>query len=108
MGDTAEEVAARLGIGRAECDEFAARSHEHAIAAIDEGRFESEIVPVPVGDGAVSVDEPPRRGTDVAKLAKLRPVFRPDGIVTAGSSSSLADGPPRCWSPAARRSAAMA
>ena len=92
MGDTAEEVAARLGIGRAECDEFAARSHERALAAIDEGRFETEIVPVPVRTAWCPSTNPPRRGTDVAKLAKLLPVFRAGGIVTAGSSSSLADG----------------
>ncbi|NEE01247.1 thiolase family protein [Phytoactinopolyspora halotolerans] len=92
MGETAEEVAALDGIGRAECDEFALRSHQRAVAATDAGRFESEMVPVPVKDGAVSVDEGPRRDTTAEKLARLRPVFRDGGIVTAGSSSSLADG----------------
>lgn len=92
MGETAEEVAVLDGISRAECDAFAARSHERAIAAIDAGRFEPEIVPVPVKDGQVSVDEGPRRGTNQDKLAGLRPVFRSGGIVTAGSSSPLSDG----------------
>jgi 3-oxoadipyl-CoA thiolase len=92
MGETAEEVALLDGLTRQECDEFALRSHERALAAIDAGRFEREIVPVPVKDGEFTVDEGPRRGTTLEKLAKLRPVFRKDGIVTAGSSSSLSDG----------------
>ncbi|WP_129664937.1 thiolase family protein [Phytoactinopolyspora endophytica] len=92
MGETAEEVAELDGIGRAECDEFALRSHQRAIAATDSGRFLAEIVPVPVRGGEVSADEGPRRDTTLEKLAGLRPVFRDGGIVTAGSSSSLADG----------------
>jgi acetyl-CoA acetyltransferase family protein len=92
MGETAEEVAALDGIGRAESDEFALRSHQRAIAAIDAGRFDAEIVPVPLKDGAFTVDEGPRRSTTLDKLAALRPAFRADGIVTAGSSSPLSDG----------------
>ncbi|MGX7731765.1 thiolase family protein [Rhodococcus sp. 2H158] len=92
MGETAEEVAALHGITREESDAFAVRSHRRALAAIDAGRFEKEIVPVPVRDGVVDVDEGPRRGTDEEKLARLKPVFRAGGIVTAGSSSSLSDG----------------
>ncbi|MCR6483668.1 thiolase family protein [Amycolatopsis sp. OK19-0408] len=92
MGETAEEVALLDGLTREECDEFALRSHERAIAAIDAGRFEREIVPVPVRDGEFAVDEGPRRGTTLEKLAKLRPAFRRNGIVTAGSSSPLSDG----------------
>jgi acetyl-CoA acetyltransferase family protein len=92
MGETAEEVAALDGIGRAESDEFALRSHQRAIAAIDAGRFDAEIVPVPIKDGAFTVDEGPRRSTTLDKLATLRPAFRADGIVTAGSSSPLSDG----------------
>ena len=92
MGETAEEVAALDGITREECDEFALRSHTRAIAAQDAGRFEKEIVPVPVGETVVSVDEGPRRQTTLEKLARLRPAFRPGGIVTAGSSSPLSDG----------------
>ncbi|MFD5807429.1 thiolase family protein [Rhodococcus aetherivorans] len=92
MGETAEEVAALHGITREASDTFAVRSHRRALAAIDAGRFEKEIVPVPVRDGVVDVDEGPRRGTDEEKLARLKPVFRAGGIVTAGSSSSLSDG----------------
>ena len=92
MGETAEEVATLIGITRAESDAFAVRSQQRAIAAIDAGRFEKEIVPVPVGDDVVTLDEGPRRGSDEAKLARLRPAFRKDGIVTAASSSFLTDG----------------
>ncbi|SNY48861.1 thiolase family protein [Paractinoplanes atraurantiacus] len=88
MGETAEEVAALDGITRAESDAFALRSHERAIAAIDAGRFDGEIVPV----GDVRADEIPRRGSTLEKLGKLRPVFRGDGVVTAASSSPLSDG----------------
>ncbi|PBC57469.1 thiolase family protein [Rhodococcus sp. ACPA1] len=92
MGETAEEVAALEGITRAESDAFALRSQERAIAAVDAGRFEREIVAVPVRDGELIADETPRRGTTLEKLGSLKPVFRKDGIVTAGSSSSLSDG----------------
>lgn len=92
MGETAEEVAASEGISRAESDAFALRSQERAIAAVDAGHFRDEIVPVPVRGGELTEDETPRRGTTLEKLGRLRPVFRPDGIVTAGSSSPLSDG----------------
>ena len=92
MGETAEEVAALDGITRADSDAFALRSHQRALAAIDAGRFTAEIVPVPVKDGEFAVDEGPRRSTTADKLAALRPVFRKEGIVTAGSSSPLSDG----------------
>lgn len=92
MGETAEEVAALDGITREDSDAFALRSHTRALAAIDAGRFEREIVPVPVKDGTVMVDEGPRRATTLEKLGQLRTVFRKNGIVTAGSSSPLSDG----------------
>ncbi|HEY8373574.1 MAG TPA: thiolase family protein [Pseudonocardiaceae bacterium] len=92
MGETAEEVAVLDGITREESDAFALRSHQRAIAAIDAGKFDQEIVPVPVKDGEVRVDEGPRRTTTLEKLGALRPVFRRNGIVTAGSSSPLSDG----------------
>lgn len=92
MGETAEEVATLDGITRADSDAFALRSHQRAIAAIDAGHFTGEIVPVPVRDGEFAVDEGPRRSTTAEKLAALKPVFRSDGIVTAGSSSPLSDG----------------
>lgn len=88
MGETAEEVAALDGITREDSDAFALQSHQRAIDAIKNGRFESEIVPV----GEFRVDEGPRADTTMERLAKLKTIFRPDGIVTAGSSSPLSDG----------------
>ncbi|MFH1351389.1 MAG: thiolase family protein [Pseudomonadota bacterium] len=92
----AETAAKKEDISREEADRWALRSHERAIAAIDSGKFETEIVPVPVPQskgGALSfdTDETPRRDTTLEKLAKLRPVY-PDGVCTAGNSSSENDG----------------
>jgi 3-oxoadipyl-CoA thiolase len=96
MGETAENVAERYGIGRSEQDEFALRSHQRAVAARDEGRFADEIVPVSAPqNGAVELvehDEGPRAESSLEKLAKLRPAFREDGTVTAGNASTLNDG----------------
>ncbi|MFI7483383.1 thiolase family protein [Kocuria sp. M1R5S2] len=97
MPETAEEVAAVDGISREDADAFAVASHEKALAAIEAGRFAEEIVPVTVkgrkgAETVVDTDEGPRPGTTVEVLAKLRPVVRTDGIVTAGNSSSLNDG----------------
>ncbi|MEU2941103.1 acetyl-CoA C-acyltransferase [Nocardiopsis alba] len=97
MGETAEEVATLEGLTREECDAFALRSHERALAAAAAGRFDGEIVPVTVHGrkGAtheVTADEGPRAGSTMEGLARLRPVFRQGGIVTAGNSSSLSDG----------------
>ncbi|GID92263.1 thiolase family protein [Amorphoplanes digitatis] len=92
MGETAEEVASLDGITRADSDAFALRSHERAVAAIDAGRFDAEIVGVPVKDGRFTTDEIPRRGGSLDKLGTLRPVFRAGGVVTAASSSPLSDG----------------
>ena len=80
------------GITRVESDTFALQSHQRAIAAIEAGRFHDEIVPVDTANGPVSVDEGPRAGTSMEKLAALKTIFRSDGIVTAGSSSPLTDG----------------
>ncbi|MER5178285.1 thiolase family protein [Streptomyces sp. NPDC002896] len=96
MGETAEEVATLDGITRAESDAFALRSHQRAVAAQEAGRFDREIVPVPVPvageDGEVTRDEGPRPSTTLEKLGGLRTIFRKDGIVTAGSASPLSDG----------------
>lgn len=92
MPETAEEVARVDGITREEADEFALRSQQRAIAAIDEGRFEAEIVAVPTRGGEVTVDEQPRRDTSLERLAALRPVVGGGSVVTAGNSSSLNDG----------------
>ncbi|MDH2429128.1 thiolase family protein [Sphaerisporangium sp. TRM90804] len=92
MGETAEEVAALDGIGREESDAFALRSHRRAVAAVDAGRFDAEIVPVETPGGTVGHDEGPRRDSSMERLARLRPAFREGGVVTAGSSSPLSDG----------------
>jgi acetyl-CoA C-acetyltransferase len=97
MGMTAENLADKYGITREEQDEFAYSSHVRAVAAIDAGRFKDEIVPVSVRVGKgetalVDTDEGPRRDTSVEKMAKLKPVFKAGGTVTAGNSSSRNDG----------------
>ena len=93
MGETAEEVAARHGIGRERQDEFALRSHQKAAAARDAGRFKDELVEVHTPLGAVvDTDEGIRSDTSLEKLGALKPVFRKGGSVTAGNSSPLNDG----------------
>ncbi|MGI5452716.1 thiolase family protein [Streptomyces sp. CA-249302] len=93
MGETAEEVAALDGIGRAESDAFALRSHQRAVAAQEAGHFDREIVPVAVKGGeVVTRDEGPRPSTTLEKLGSLRTIFRANGVVTAGSASPLSDG----------------
>ncbi|MBL4844130.1 MAG: thiolase family protein [Planctomycetes bacterium] len=92
QGISAELMAERWSLTRADLDTFSAESHAKAIAAQDAGRFEGEIVPVTVGGKEISVDEGPRRDTSAAKIGGLRPAFKPDGIVTAGSSSQITDG----------------
>ena len=96
MGITAENVAEKWGITRGELDEFAAISQQKAAAAVAEGRFTDEIVPVVIkgrkGDTVVDTDEGPRPGTMAEILSKLKPAFKPDGVVTAGNSSGINDG----------------
>lgn len=92
MPETAEEVARVDGITREEADEFALRSQQRAVAAIDAGRFDDEIVAVPTKAGEVTVDEGPRRDTTMDALARLRPVVTGGSVVTAGNASSLNDG----------------
>ena len=91
----AEAAAKDEGISREEADQWALRSHQRAIAAIDAGKFKDEILPVSVpvkgGEESIDTDETPRRDTSMEKLAKLRPVYA-DGICTAGNSSSENDG----------------
>jgi acetyl-CoA acetyltransferase family protein len=96
QGISAEVIAEEWGLSREELDAYSYESHRRAIAAIDEGRFEREIVPVEVSNphtGVLfAVDETPRRDTSPAKLAALPPAFKADGVVTAGSSSQICDG----------------
>jgi acetyl-CoA acyltransferase len=96
QGISAEVIAEEWGLTREQLDAYSLESHRRAISAIDDGRFESEIVPVEVGGtGAAvlfAVDETPRRDTSAEKLAELTPAFKADGVVTAGSSSQICDG----------------
>jgi acetyl-CoA C-acetyltransferase len=93
MGQTAENVASLLGISRRRQDEWAVRSQNRAVAAVDRGHFEAEITPITRADGVrVSADDGPRRGTTYEAVAALNPVFRESGSVTAGNSCPLNDG----------------
>jgi acetyl-CoA acetyltransferase family protein len=96
MGETAENVAERCQVSREAQDAFAAESQRRAGVAMATGRFDREIVPVPIqvksGTEYVAVDEHPRPGTSPADLARLKPVFREGGSVTAGNSSGINDG----------------
>jgi len=97
MGMTGEAVAEKFGATRQEQDEYALSSHQKAIQAIEKGYFKDEILPVEIpqkkGDPVIfAVDEGPRKDTALEKLAKLKPVFKKDGTVTAGNASSLNDG----------------
>ncbi|MFJ2775739.1 MULTISPECIES: thiolase family protein [unclassified Kitasatospora] len=93
MGETAEEVAVRHGIGRERQDAFALRSHQRAAAARKDGHFDAELIPVERPDGVtVHQDEGIREDTSLEKLARLKPAFRPGGTVTAGNASPMNDG----------------
>jgi acetyl-CoA C-acetyltransferase len=93
MGQTAENVAAMRGISRAEQDEFGVRSQNLAEKALADGFWQRDITPVELPDGStVSADDGPRAGTTLEKVSTLKPVFRPDGTVTAGNCCPLNDG----------------
>jgi acetyl-CoA acyltransferase len=105
MGLTAERVASHYGISREQMDEFSYQSHQKALAAIQAGRFDDEIVPIKVTTTAVNekgkaqpveslfkTDEGPRSDTSLEALAKLKPVFHAEGTITAGNSSQTSDG----------------
>jgi acetyl-CoA acyltransferase len=106
QGISAEEIAAKWNISREDLDRYSYESHMRAARAIDEGRFEKEIIPIELdvpepdsGGGTATmvrtrfaVDEAVRRGTTLEKLAELQPAFIPDGKVTAGNSSQIVDG----------------
>ena len=96
QGISAEVLAEEWHLGREALDAYSLESHRRAAAASDEGRFENEIVPIELGAAGAAVlfavDETPRRDTSLEKLAALQPAFKPDGVVTAGNSSSIVDG----------------
>jgi acetyl-CoA acyltransferase len=97
QGISAELIARKWSLTREELDAYAFESHRRALQAIDEGRFEREIVPHPGHDAEeneilVRIDEGPRRDTSLARLAALKPVFQEDGVITAGNASQMSDG----------------
>ncbi|BDY26455.1 MULTISPECIES: acetyl-CoA C-acetyltransferase [Mycolicibacterium] len=93
MGQTAENVALHTGISREDQDHWGVRSQNRAEEAIKNGFFEREIVPVTLPDGTVvSTDDGPRPGTTYEKISQLKPVFRPNGTITAGNACPLNDG----------------
>ena len=92
QGLSAEKIAQKWGITRAQADEFAALSHARAAAAQDAGAFDRQIVPVMAQGATVSADEGVRRTTSVEKLASLRPSFSEDGLIHAGNASQISDG----------------
>jgi acetyl-CoA C-acetyltransferase len=97
MGATAEVLVEEYGITREEQDEYSFMSHKRAIAAMDSGKFIDEILPINIGDkknpnAVFASEEIPRRDISMQALAKLPPVFKEKGTITAGSSSALCDG----------------
>ena len=110
MGVTAENLAEQFEVSRAVQDEYALRSQERALGAIEAGRFREQIVPVEARKGRAAVtfdtDEHPRR-TDLEALGRLRPAFKPDGSVTAGNASGINDGAAAVVLTTARKAAAL-
>ena len=104
MGLGTETLAQKYGISREDQDQFSLRSHQKAVAAIESGKFQDEIVPLHLDEVRLengkrtksnltfSVDEGPRKDTSLQALAELKPAFRPDGMITAGNSSQTSDG----------------
>jgi len=97
MGNSAEWIAREYGVSRADQDELALRSHQRAVAAIDAGRFQAEIAPVPIAQRKgpallFDTDETPRRDSTLEALSKLKPAFEAGGSVTAGNAPPISDG----------------
>ena len=92
MGLTAERMHRKYGVSREDSDAFALRSHQNALRAQAEGKFDDEIIPVETDSGIFARDEGPRADTSLEALAKLKPVFHAKGTVTAGNSSQTSDG----------------
>jgi acetyl-CoA acyltransferase len=92
QGISAELIAEKWGLSRGQLDAFAVRSHQRAATATDAGQFAAQIVPVPVGEQVVSMDEGVRPDSSVDRLAQLKPSFREDGVIHAGNASQISDG----------------
>jgi acetyl-CoA acyltransferase len=92
QGIGADMIAVEYGFSREDLDAFGAQSQQRAVVAAAEGRFDNEIVPVPIEDGMATKDQGVRDGTTVETLAALKPAFKEDGLITAGNSSQICDG----------------
>jgi acetyl-CoA acyltransferase len=92
QGIGADMIAVEYGFSREDLDAFGAQSQQRAVVAVAEGRFDNEIVPVPIEDGMATKDQGVRDGTTVETLAALKPAFKEDGLITAGNSSQICDG----------------
>jgi acetyl-CoA acyltransferase len=111
QGISAEEIAERWNLSREELDAFSLRSHQRAARAIDEGRFERELVPIEVSNPhagvVVAVDEAVRRDTTLERMAQLQPAFVEGGRITAGNSSQIVDGAAALLIASERKAAAL-
>jgi acetyl-CoA acyltransferase len=92
QGIGADMIAVEYGFSREDLDAFGAQSQQRAVVAVAEGRFDNEIVPVPIEDGMATKDQGVRDGTTVETLSALKPAFKEDGLITAGNSSQICDG----------------
>jgi acetyl-CoA acyltransferase 2 len=92
MGDTAENLAKEYGVSREECDEYSYRSHQKAVAAYENGHLQGEITPIELKRSICDRDEHLRDDVSLESMAKLRPTFQKEGVVTAGSASGIVDG----------------
>ena len=92
QGIGADMIAVEYGFSREDLDAFGAQSQQRAVIAVAEGRFDNEIVPVPIEDGMATKDQGVRDGTTVETLSALKPAFKEDGLITAGNSSQICDG----------------
>jgi acetyl-CoA acyltransferase len=92
QGIGADMIAVEYGFSREDLDAFGAQSQQRAVVAVAEGRFDREIVPVPIEDGMATKDQGVRDGTTIETLSALKPAFKEDGLITAGNSSQICDG----------------
>jgi acetyl-CoA acyltransferase len=92
QGIGADMIAVEYGFSREDLDAFGAQSQQRAVIAVAEGRFDNEIVPVPIEDGMATKDQGVRDGTTAETLSALKPAFKEDGLITAGNSSQICDG----------------
>jgi acetyl-CoA C-acetyltransferase len=92
MGSAAESIAEARGISRHDMDSYSYESHQKALSALDDGRFDQEIVPISLGGETIARDESPRRDASLERMGQLKPAFTRHGLVTAGNAPGLTDG----------------